>query len=415
MSKTYLRNAFSRLEAPDDAVLELGPTDVVKCCWNPERDSLSIAEAVALGRRMSKVHFEMILVPEVLITTRIDEEFHIKNKRDFGKRMRRIMFFAVCGQAVLPWVYANTLMPYPCKFEQFLEQGGNGTVVRERSLAPEGCALQDYIRSVYGGGVIGASLVLLTMLVMCMVAQMTVFFTNRYMKSGDEKWLNYKRLMWRPLLMLWYFKISLYMPTLKYVNTINMVPCLYIPPSVLACFTYIALMLEILVLGVFNHALAITGVAAYAMGELWLHVLAFLLAAPKTHWNVMKLAMETFDEKSDDILQNMLHEDHRGDRKTFSEMASVTIHDLIQFRNLKVKSKFDLVTDRVSTEGTVDDVGVITHLLLEVFGGIYKIDLVTGHVKLAAVLGRKNRNSFQPPETVVASSQDAPNAIEAAA
>ena len=40
--------------------------------------------------------------------------------------------------------------------------------------------------------------------------------------------------------MFWYFKMSLYTPTLKFVNTTNMAPCLYTPPNALACFTYLA-------------------------------------------------------------------------------------------------------------------------------------------------------------------------------
>jgi hypothetical protein len=368
---------------------ELGPADVLKCCWDPDNTSLTIAEVIQLGRRMSKVHFEMILVPEVLIQTRVDPDFYMEKKSFFQNKMRRTMFLAVCGQAALPWIYANTLMPYPCKFGHFLEQESNSTL-RERVLAPEGCKLQDFIRSIHGGGVIGVTLVALTLMVMCFIAMLTSAFAKRYAKTDNEKWLNYKRLMWRPSLMLWYFKVSLYMPTLKYVNTANMVPCLYIPPSVLACFTYIALILEVTVLGVINHSVAISCVAAYAMGEMWLHILGVLLAAPMTRQKVMKLAMECFDRSYSDILEKMMREDHLQDRTTYTSMAPATISDLIQMRRLAVRRDLDLLTDRGSAEGTIDDIGVITHLLLEAFGGVYKIDLVTGRVKLEARLGLNN-------------------------
>eukprot|EP00747_Dinoflagellata_sp_TGD_P075382 gnl/TRDRNA2_/TRDRNA2_158715_c0_seq2.p1 gnl/TRDRNA2_/TRDRNA2_158715_c0~~gnl/TRDRNA2_/TRDRNA2_158715_c0_seq2.p1 ORF type:complete len:144 (-),score=13.58 gnl/TRDRNA2_/TRDRNA2_158715_c0_seq2:398-829(-) len=107
---------------------------------------------------------------------------------------------------------------------------------------------------------------------MIMASVLTMLITNvasaNYRKQLKTK-LKTNRCLW---LLFWYAWVDPRVPLLKFSNTTNMIPCLYSPPSVLICFIYLVLVLEMLAIGYLMGYLSVGLVLAYAIGELLLFV-----------------------------------------------------------------------------------------------------------------------------------------------
>merc|ERR1712039_350596 len=90
-------------------------------------------------------------------------------------------------------------------------------------------------------------------------------------------WLNLKRILWKPLLLLWYYKVGRHLVLMRYNNRFNIIPGVYSPPSVLACFLYVGVLSQGTVIGVVKKQLLLSTFTAIGIGEVMLMLMGVLL------------------------------------------------------------------------------------------------------------------------------------------
>jgi len=337
--------------------------------------ALNDANILTLCRRASKIHFEMILIPTALVSSRIRPDFrtfYIARGSSWHTRIILVILgFFVVG---LPGLYAHTIMPYPCKSTS-VELGQHEGEMKEMTFRQDGCEVEDKLLRcpwMLGGTLMGVSL-LLTILLDLQTRLMYCI----YYSCGKPTWLlNLKRLMWRPILMFWYGWIHHKIPNLKYCNDIHVFPPLYSPPSVIVCWVYFVLIVEMFAVAAKSGHIAVGIVLAYAMGEGFLRISDRLLQHSSdteivtageirewlpAGWNI---GSTTIFDRLHELIQD-------GKSKLYLSAA-----ELLSLEQLDTKVHLKSPSDRLEGDDSLDGVGVITQVYI--VDTCMLVDLVTG-------------------------------------
>eukprot|EP00747_Dinoflagellata_sp_TGD_P170357 gnl/TRDRNA2_/TRDRNA2_201695_c0_seq1.p1 gnl/TRDRNA2_/TRDRNA2_201695_c0~~gnl/TRDRNA2_/TRDRNA2_201695_c0_seq1.p1 ORF type:complete len:355 (+),score=49.66 gnl/TRDRNA2_/TRDRNA2_201695_c0_seq1:88-1152(+) len=320
---------------------------------------------VRLGRRASKIHFEMILIPDITVATRLAPQLSAFFVESGRLCIQRFMIIASsCVVATLPWAYANFIMEYPC------EPGKAKVGSQFKTITYRACDVEDTLRSDVGM-LIGAALIGVAFILTVIMAIITKAMALGYESTGSEKWLEVNRRLWRPLLLFWYSWIGPKVPRLKYANVGNIIPCLYSPASVLVCFMYIVLVMEMMAIGYYKHHISVGLVLAYAMGEIFLALVNRIMAPGEQVPLIVNAHLR--DWKPNSVLIKLHEVTQRG-----AYNLSLTTGDLAELEELAPKTDLNIVSDRVGADDTASGIGVIEKVYLT--ESLQMVDLVNGTV-----------------------------------
>lgn len=397
---------FQKVATADD--LEQGPRKIDSSRLLEHSDSIfsntSDERILTLCRRASKLHFEMILVPTLLVTSRIRPELETFYKTHKGSWTIRLVLVTLAAfVVVLPWVYTRTVMPHPCRPKE-VKLGEPEGHMKKMDIRYRGCVVETTLTE--NPFKIGELLMIISLGLTILMDLMTRFMYCMYYCCGKPFWvLNMKRLLWRPLLLFWHSWIHKKVPSLKYSNDIHVFPPLYSPPSVIVCWVYLVLILEILFIGAQSGQISFGVVLGYAMGELLLkfgnllletHAVVELVTQGEIrHWLPQGWpigSMTIFDR---------LHE-FVQDKKTKLHVSSA---ELLSLEYLDVKVDWARPTDRREGEDSLDGVGVIDYvyvvdqdMLVDVVSGtIEQLDKVTHSLSMSQRSKNLNKNpNFNP-------------------
>lgn len=321
-------------------------------------------ELVRLCRRMSLMHFEYILNPCSMVTRRLDSDLKNYYQHRNPKCKQRVWLLVFVVLVVgLPTLYTKTMMANPCKLHEVsIDPQGDGKADAQASTMQQtDCDVQDSLTKYsirLGFILIGAAFgltVFMSLLTSCLQCC--------HEKITCCNLLEVKRQLWRPLLMFWYFYLDPRMPSLKYNNEGNIIPCLYTPVSVLMCFVYVVLMIEMGVLGFMGGRPAVGLVIAYTLGEICLLSANYVMGGA---YDVIMITDSHIDSWSPEG-------EGKGKRKSVlgkivsltaarKSTCSLTGDDLRMLGALAESDnakKFKAATDRQHGEDTVDSVGVL--------------------------------------------------------
>eukprot|EP00928_Gymnodinium_smaydae_P024480 TRINITY_DN19795_c0_g1_i1.p1 TRINITY_DN19795_c0_g1~~TRINITY_DN19795_c0_g1_i1.p1 ORF type:complete len:381 (-),score=13.96 TRINITY_DN19795_c0_g1_i1:140-1282(-) len=242
--------------------------------WLNESEKL-----VSMCRRASSIHKDLLLQPTAIVTSRIKPHLiDYYEKHNNLVRQRIFLFLCLLGVVTLPWMYAHTLMPYPCTARASKIKGFRDYPTVHVHLEESDCPVEDQMRSQdalwYGG-----FLVTLSFALMFIISVATELLNCAYNRFGYTWISEVRRYLWRPLLLLWAVWIDRHMPRLKYVNEHNIICGLYTRPSVLFCWLYLTLIIDMVFIGFHSGAPSIGLLTAYGMSKVFLIAGNYLIGA----------------------------------------------------------------------------------------------------------------------------------------
>eukprot|EP00930_Biecheleria_cincta_P075789 TRINITY_DN62989_c0_g1_i1.p1 TRINITY_DN62989_c0_g1~~TRINITY_DN62989_c0_g1_i1.p1 ORF type:complete len:236 (+),score=24.22 TRINITY_DN62989_c0_g1_i1:108-815(+) len=201
---------------------------------------LSIPKKFLLCRLASRIHFELMVTPATVIR-RMGKAVNL-HVEDQANRRKVLGFIPancahmlanviMCGFIVLlPWAYAEYGSENACEEESVLIND------KINSFQKMGCEAEDNLRNMHTfpsnlvGGLLGLLSIALGFSCMVMMG-----ILDQTLKSC--RWFYVKRLMWKPLNIVWCTYVNLKCPNFKDFNHGNVIPGIFTLKSVMLTFT----------------------------------------------------------------------------------------------------------------------------------------------------------------------------------
>lgn len=371
---------------------------------------------LGLCRLASKLHFDMILEPGLLfprLSTKIAEQQEAENFVKGQRRMKRslgliiVLFFLL---VFFPWGYTQkchveeSLTSFKNKVMGSLKSSKGSRLLSATHAADEkgkkdtsgsDCDIPKSMEDSWTDITLGLSLALIPCLLMALLGCITsgLNATAAARAAGTDRsrikeptrscwpdWLahwdcgppsivNFRRLLWKPLLLLWYHHIDVHMPKLKYNNNFNilsirdlvycfslgkktdMAGCnLYSPVSVLATLTYVVLVLAMLIVAVVSDQAAIGLPLAFAMAKIYFLIGNYFMGGSD------EMIMVTGKKiKGSDVLTKLQHVTEKQVHTVALTTRDLKNLRLIKYNSEKTASETDKLERRKKRSGSEDD------------------------------------------------------------
>eukprot|EP00930_Biecheleria_cincta_P083918 TRINITY_DN73419_c0_g1_i1.p1 TRINITY_DN73419_c0_g1~~TRINITY_DN73419_c0_g1_i1.p1 ORF type:complete len:394 (+),score=29.91 TRINITY_DN73419_c0_g1_i1:154-1335(+) len=320
---------------------------------------------ITLCRLASLIHFELLLTPSKVVDRMQQHTFELPKPKSTTKF---ISIFLALLVAFAPYLYANYYMYYPCEKDTVVWDGKG-----QHTLARTGCEAEDDLRRIglehhspwITGGAMGFAAVLqAVILTICQGA-----FSMILIRAGLHRT---KRLSWKPLLMLWYYWMDVKVPNLKYVNSENIFWYVYSPPSVLLCWLYTCIFVNMIYIGYTLGNTALGALSAFVMGEFLVRATDFLvnqlectyISAIQGHLNCWRP-----HAWSRSGLKTVLHtlQDHLDKRAYVLSVTEDELYQLVDLAQLcDPPQRHSLYADRTyqDDDGSDDSIGFLTDVYL---------------------------------------------------
>jgi len=360
---------------------------------------------VALCRRASRIHFELILMPTFVVRARLFQSANGFYRQNIAIWKQRIFALGLLiFVAFLPAIYGQFFMDNPCE-DGLAKKGKKGGIQKLAAIGPHEigggaanddsrCSLQEDLQHFESQLFLGCVFVSGPVILVLGAALLTLLFQTAHTSGakavGYCNALSYKRLMWKPLLFLWYRYTNAKMDRVRYSNENNLIGGLYTTPSVVVCMMQIIIVTQMLFMGIWYGNRIAGAVCAVGMLKVFHLIGNTLFGGNCLVVNFTQNALKKWKYRGQVKIpdQSVVLKLQRA-AKAKARSLSLTYTDLIQLTELRIhhswlhddrgldKDRED--KDRVDSEGTIDDIGVFTEVYLEDSRQV--VDLVSGKVR----------------------------------